>query len=100
MKSTTEIKNMKLHEENKPGSLQNYRAVRKLIEMLVFEIQEVEELKVCCFRAEGTQESREDDFTRPELQESQSAINKPTVQIQELEGARRGVKPAPEILCR
>ena len=38
MKSTTEIRNMKLHEENKHGSMQNYKAVRKLIGIPVLKL--------------------------------------------------------------
>ena len=35
MKSTTEIRNVKLLEENEPCSMLNFKAVGKLIEMLV-----------------------------------------------------------------
>ena len=38
MKSTIEIRNMKLHEENKHGSMQNCEAVRKLVEMVVLKL--------------------------------------------------------------
>ena len=40
MKTTIEIRNMKLHEESKPGSMQNCKAVRKFIKMLVLELLE------------------------------------------------------------
>ena len=38
MKSTSEIRNMKLHEENKRSSMQNCKAVRKLTEMVVLKL--------------------------------------------------------------
>ena len=38
LKSTVEIKNVKFHDENEPGSMPNYKVVRKLIEMLVLKL--------------------------------------------------------------
>ena len=37
-KSTIEIRHMKLREENKLGSMQNYKTVRKLNEMIVLKM--------------------------------------------------------------
>ena len=36
--STIEIRNMKLHEEKNPSSMQNYKAARKLFELLVLKL--------------------------------------------------------------
>ena len=62
LKSTMEIRNTKLHEVNKPCSMQNYKAVRTLIEMLVLKtVQEMEVLKdICCSKADGPEELRTD----------------------------------------
>ena len=68
---------MKLHEENKRSSLQNFKATRKLTEMLVLKtVKEVEGLtEICCSTVEGTQDLQEDDFSRREWRVSQSAAN-------------------------
>ena len=36
--STIEIRNMKLHEEKNLSSMQKYKAVRKLFELLIFKL--------------------------------------------------------------
>ena len=38
LKSTREIRYVKLHDETEPDSMQNYKAVRKLIEMLALKL--------------------------------------------------------------
>ena len=89
-KSTIEIRNMKPHEDNMPGSKQGLQNREKAHQDARKNTQEVEELKmICCSETERTQELRTDDFSRHELQESQSTVNQLTVQIQELQDGVR-----------
>ena len=87
---------MKVHEENNPGSMQNYKFVREVIGMVALKliIQEVKELKeICCSEAERTQGPRADDFSPTE---SQSTVNQLTDQIHELQERERDRVKFPE----